>query len=116
MSVLGSNIRKLRENRGLTQAQLGEKIGLAESTISLYEAGKREPDNATLARLADFFGVSVDYLLGRTSTTQVSPNAAPAVSPEDLALLEKLKNLSPEKRKAIEILAGDDEQAAGVGN
>ena len=46
----------------------------------------------------------------------MSPYAAPAVSPEDLALLEKLKNLSPEKRKAIEILAGDDEQAAGVGN
>ena len=50
MSMLGQNIRKLRENRGMTQFQLGEKMGLSESTISLYEAGKREPDAATLER------------------------------------------------------------------
>lgn len=62
------NLRILRKKSGLTMKQLGEKIGVAESTISLYEKGTREPDNATLFKLADYFGVSVDYLLGRTDT------------------------------------------------
>lgn len=62
----------LREKHGLTQAQLGEKIGLAESTISLYEASKRNPDLDTINLLADFFHVSIDYLFGRTN----KPNAA----------------------------------------
>lgn len=42
---------------------LGEAIGLAESTISHYETGKRQPDYETLLKLGEFFGVSVDYLL-----------------------------------------------------
>lgn len=44
--------------------QLGEVVGLAESTISQYENGRRQPDNETLLRLGEFFGVTVGYLLG----------------------------------------------------
>lgn len=43
--------------------ELGKKIGVAESTISQYETGKREPDFETLLKLGEFFNVSVDYLL-----------------------------------------------------
>lgn len=73
LSLLGSNIRKLREDRGLTQSQLGGKIGLAESTISLYESGKREPNLDTVQLFADFFGYSVDQLLGRNNLFTSSP-------------------------------------------
>lgn len=58
-------IRELRKERNLTMKRLGEVIGVAESTISLYENGKRQPDNDTLQKLADYFNVTVDYLLGR---------------------------------------------------
>ena len=58
-------LRILRKNKGLSMKELGAAVGLAESTISLYETGKRQPDNDTMLRLADFFGVSIDYLLGR---------------------------------------------------
>ncbi len=44
--------------------QLGEVVDLAESTISQYETGKRQPDNETLLRLGEYFGVTVGYLLG----------------------------------------------------
>ena len=44
--------------------QLGEVMGLAESTISQYENGKRQPDYETLLRLGEYFGVSVGYILG----------------------------------------------------
>lgn len=59
------NIRVLRKRSGLTMKQLGIELGMAESTVSLYETGKRSPDIQSLIRIADFFNVSLDYLCGR---------------------------------------------------
>jgi len=70
---MGNRIFELRKSRGLTQKQLGQQFGLAESTISLYEAGKRQPDYETLSRLADYVGVSIDYLLGRSGPNGEAP-------------------------------------------
>ena len=59
-------LRRLRTERMLTQAALGEELGLSEPTVCMYERGEREPSFNTLCRLADFFGVTTDYLLGRS--------------------------------------------------
>lgn len=59
-----NKIRELRKTSGYTLKQLGVLIGVGESTVSQYENEKRQPDNATLIKLASIFGVSVDYLLG----------------------------------------------------
>ena len=56
-------LRELREKRGLTLEQVAEGVGLRNQYISNYELGKRRPDYDTICKLADFFGVSVDYLL-----------------------------------------------------
>lgn len=64
---MNNRIRELRKERKLTMKQLGERLGLAESTISQYETGKREPDHKTLVKISEFFHVSVDYLLGHVS-------------------------------------------------
>lgn len=61
---LGNRLKQLRQEKGLTQAQLGAIFNLAESTISLYESNKRTPDYITLIKLINFFHVSADYLLG----------------------------------------------------
>ncbi len=58
-------LRELRLRRNLSQVELGKALSLDKSTISLYESGRRQPDYATLERLADFFGVSTDFLIGR---------------------------------------------------
>ena len=63
---LGARIKILRHEKGLTQSQLGAFFNLAESTISLYESGKRSPDYEILCKLAHYFQVSIDYLLGHT--------------------------------------------------
>ena len=63
-------LRELRKQKGLTMKQLGDLVGLAESTISLYETGKRQPDQDTMVFFADFFGISIDYLLGREEETE----------------------------------------------
>lgn len=58
-------LRELRKRCGITMKELGTEIGVAESTISQYETGKRQPDYETLLRIGEYFGVSVDYLLGQ---------------------------------------------------
>lgn len=60
-----SPLQYLRTRDRISQATLGQKIGVTRSTICQYEKGNRQPDNDTLIRIADFFDVSVDFLLGR---------------------------------------------------
>ena len=55
---------KLREEKGLSQANLGKEIGVDNRTISQYETGKREPDIQTIKKLCGFFDVTAGYLLG----------------------------------------------------
>ena len=59
-------IRDLREDRDLTQAQLGAAIGVSQRTYAYYESGQRMLPPQILCALADYYGVSVDYLLGLT--------------------------------------------------
>lgn len=56
----------LRKELNMSQAELAEKLGVSQQTISKYERGTREPDNETLAKLAEIFDCSIDYLLGKT--------------------------------------------------
>jgi len=58
-------LKQLRKERGLTQQKFADLIGVARSTISMYEIDASEPDVETLQRIADFFNVSLDDLTGR---------------------------------------------------
>lgn len=73
--TFGKRLKELREKMGYTQRQLADLLKISNSSLAMYELDKREPDNATLARLADFFNVSVDYLLGRTDDPGLPVNA-----------------------------------------
>lgn len=59
------NIRNLREDRDLKQKDLAEILNVSQNTYSQYETGVIELTASTLIKLADFYGVTVDYLLGR---------------------------------------------------
>ena len=59
-------LRELREQMGISQLKLAMDLSLNQNTISRYETGEREADYKTLIALADYFRVSVDYLLERT--------------------------------------------------
>ena len=61
---LGQRLKELREEKGLTQKQLAEKLGINSVTYLHYEKEQREPPLSLLADIAKFYGVSVDYLLG----------------------------------------------------
>ncbi|WP_430028212.1 helix-turn-helix domain-containing protein [Paenibacillus ehimensis] len=65
----GRRLVELRESQSLTQYQLSDKLGIKRSAISHYEKARRQPDFETLVKLADYFKVSLDYLLGREEAT-----------------------------------------------
>ena len=60
-------IKDLREDRDLRQSDVAKSTGIDQRTLSNYETGKTNPDSYALIRLADFFDVSIDYLVGRTN-------------------------------------------------
>ncbi len=66
MSIL-NRIRDLREDKDLTQSDVAKATGIDQKTLSNYETGKTNPDSYVIIKLADFFDVSADYLLGRES-------------------------------------------------
>lgn len=64
--MLSENIKKARNDSHLSQRALADIIGVSQQTVGSWEIGRTSPDNEMLKKLASFFNVSVDYLLGRT--------------------------------------------------
>ena len=62
-----NNIKILRIEKSLSQEELGKIVHVSQTAVSQWEKEKKSPDRKTAAELADFFGVSLDYLLGRTN-------------------------------------------------
>lgn len=63
-NYLGKNIKDLRTELKLSQRELGRRLGVCNQTVSFWESGQREPDLDALIKIAKFFEVSTDYLLG----------------------------------------------------
>lgn len=68
METLGERIRMLRESVNLSQMELSLRVDISQSAIARYELNKTEPKASDIVKLADFFGVSTDYLLGLSET------------------------------------------------
>ena len=71
MANFSERIKELRRKNGMTQEALGKIIEVGPDSIYVYEKGKAYPEVRNLMILADFFGVSTDYLLGRTDDPEV---------------------------------------------
>ena len=65
---LVENLKKLRKERHITQEELSIALEISLRTYGRYESGEREPNASILWRMADFYGVTTDYLIGRTDT------------------------------------------------
>lgn len=131
LCMIGNQIKRLRKEKDLLQKELAKELGLTQQTISLYESNKREPDSEILYKIASYFGVSVDYLLGISSerTPADKINEALSSDPEladfwdkiskrkDLQLMFKqTKDMSPEQVKQIIriIKAIEDEEQGNI--
>ena len=86
-------LKKLREEAGESQYSFAKKFGVAQSTIGNWESGTREPNLDSISRLADYFGVTVDHLLGRPSAPPVQREEVP---PLLASLIASFKELNAE--------------------
>lgn len=95
------NLKLLRSAAGISQKALAEAIGISQQSINKYENHNIEPDIATLSRIADYFHVSIDYLVGRTNCPQLPVSEGDARLEEDL-LLCRYRALSEKQKKAVQ--------------
>lgn len=65
LNIFPQRLKELRLKKGLTQTELGEKVGVKQNTFTNWENGKREPSFENLVKLADLLDVSLDWLFGR---------------------------------------------------
>ena len=72
MTIFAERLKLLRGERGITQDVLGAKIGVSRYAIYTYEKGKAFPTVEGLVAVADYFDVSMDYLLGRTDVREIA--------------------------------------------
>ncbi|MBP2071372.1 helix-turn-helix transcriptional regulator [Thermoanaerobacterium saccharolyticum] len=106
----GKRFKTLRLEKNLTQAELAKILSIGESTISFYESDKREPDYETLQKIADFFDVSVDYLLGRTDKRNIDVSndvderlhkVMQELGPDVLLAFYDLPNMTDEEKENV---------------
>ena len=91
-------LKQLRNNykngKKISQQKFAEHLGVSRSTVSMWEIGSSQPDNDTLIKIADFFGVTTDYLLG----TKEKPSLLTA---DDARLIKKYHRLSDANKQVV---------------
>lgn len=109
MATFGELLAELRKDHHMTQKDLAEVFHVSVGTISNYENGAHLPDVERLVCIADYFGVTTDYLLARTpyniatdAFQAVTLNGKPAYE-----VLKLLQALSEEQQKAVDVVLGD---------
>lgn len=111
-SELGENIRNYRKLRFMTQAQLAERIGMSQSTVGMYETGRREPDMDQIEAIADALNVSMRDLLPE-GRNEISKDLQ--MSPERIKLLELARvldeSLVDQATKALQLFQSVVEDA-----
>ncbi len=96
MKTIKNRIRDLREDRDLRQIDVADATGIDQKTLSNYETGKTNPDSYSIMKLADFFKVSTDYLLGYSDLNILNKK-------DVLKRLEKIEDDIRVLRKALEL-------------
>lgn len=117
MCRFGEILAELRKDKKLSQRELARILHVSVGTISNYETGVHFPDVEKLVNLADHFGVTTDYLLGRCEST-----ASPDVFSEQLTadktvgdFIKVIRSLSPENKDALAVVIGNMEFCMTVG-
>ena len=96
--MFGDRIKKLRDEKNISQFELSEFLGISQQALSKWENEKTEPDNDSLVKLANYFNVSTDYLLGNSETRRVDK---PYDDELEKVLFSKAKDLTEDEKKTI---------------
>lgn len=111
--------KQLRKEKGLTQIELADKIHVTQASISKWEKDRVIPDISTLNIIANFFNVSVDYLLGRTELHEYKEKKELPAGDNTITVYgrgtgKKVYKVSPKRLKAIQALLDEDDQSDDI--
>ena len=103
MITFPERLKKLRQDKGITQKALAEAIGVSKYTVCFWERGQRNPENPALKKLSEYFNVSIPYLLGETFEKIDSSEEAIWLESEDTLklMIEKIARLSDDSKLMI---------------
>jgi len=102
--MIGKRLKLLREEMGLKQIDIAEMLGVSRTTYTQYETEKREPNLATVAKLAEIYNTSVDFILGKTDIrtpieTIAAHHEGEEWTEEELEEIERFKEFVRMKRQ-----------------
>ena len=106
--TLGERMRILRKERRLSQANVASKIGVSASAVGMYEQNRRTPDNETLLKLCEVFGVTADSILGNDESTsyvsEVLDEFTRKLAEQDALMFDGQPLSADEKRQILEAI------------
>ncbi len=99
------NLKKLREEKGISQKQLADVVSVSQQSINKYENHNIEPDIDTLIKMADYFETSVDYIIGHSKIRRkIEAVSSYDLNIEEAKLVENYRTLSNNQRKSIVLI------------
>ena len=102
------NLKKLRNEHNISQKQLGEILGISQQSINKYENHGNEPDIQTLINIANYFHISIDYLVGHTEIPHVIEHLQPHDLNDDEAyLIEQYRKLCSAEKDSIKFVVNN---------
>ncbi len=106
------NLKKIREERNINQLKIAMDLEISQESISKYETGLAFPSKKVLLKLADYFGCSIDYLLGRTDNPKLNKDNISAADKKIDNLIFRYNNLSEKSKNKLEgcLLAIEQEE------
>lgn len=99
------NLKLLRYTRCISQQQLADVIGVSQQSVNKYENHKVEPDIRTLSAIADYFGTSLDFLVGRTDiNSMVEPIQTYDLNDDEADLVKGYRKLSANEKQSLHMI------------
>ncbi len=96
------NLKKLRQESGVSQQGLADVILVSQQSVNKYENKDVEPDMATLVKIAEYFDVSLDYLVGRTGIREMADKEKLSdLSSDEVKLVKEYRKLTDKQKKCI---------------
>lgn len=112
--MFSTMLNKLLDNRQLTAYKLSKALNISQGLMSDYKNGIRTPTYANLIKIADYFNVSIDYLLGRTNENYKPPKNVYTLSDQEQSLIEFFRQLPKQDQFQVErylrLLVQDNDQ------
>ena len=100
-----TRLKLLRRERAMSQQQLAAQLGISQQSINKYENHNVEPDIAMLSQMADFFGTTIDYLVGRSDErTPPGKETPPGLSAREGRLLARYRRLNDSQTRSIDLV------------